>query len=40
MAQFALDRSDPEPQRALDHLGQIHPRTSQEASAFRVFVWP
>jgi tetratricopeptide (TPR) repeat protein len=35
MAQFALDRPDPEPQRALDHLGEIHPRTSQEAAVVR-----
>lgn len=35
MAQFALDRSDPEPQRALDHLGEIQPRTSREAAVVR-----
>jgi len=35
MEQFALDRSDPEPQRALDHLGEIQPRTSREAAVVR-----
>ncbi len=35
MAQFAMDRSDPETQRALDHLGKIQPRTSQEAAVVR-----
>jgi tetratricopeptide (TPR) repeat protein len=35
MAQFALDRPDPAPQRALEHLDQIQPRTSQEAAVVR-----
>jgi len=39
MAQFALDRSDPEPQRALDHLGEIQPRTSREAAVVRFSAW-
>jgi tetratricopeptide (TPR) repeat protein len=35
MAQFALDRPDPAPQRALKHLKEIGPRTSQEAAVVR-----
>ncbi len=35
MAQFALDRSDPAPHRALEHLKEIRPRTSQEAAIVR-----
>ncbi len=32
MAQLAMDRPDPRPERALDHLGQIHSGTAKEAA--------
>jgi len=35
MAQFAMDRPDPQPERALDHLGQIHIGTAKEAAIVR-----
>ena len=35
MAQFAMDRPDPQPQRALDHLGRIHGGTTKEAAIVR-----
>jgi tetratricopeptide (TPR) repeat protein len=35
MAQFAMDRPDPQPQLALDHLRRIRPRISQEAAIIR-----
>jgi hypothetical protein len=35
LAQFAMDRSDPQPQRALDHLGEIQSRTFREAAVVR-----
>jgi tetratricopeptide (TPR) repeat protein len=38
MAQLAMDRPDPQPQLALDHLGRIRTRTPQEAAVLRFSV--
>ncbi len=38
MAQFAMDRSDAQPQLALDHLGRIRPGTAKEAAVVRFSV--
>ena len=35
MAQFAMDRPDPQPQRALEHLGQIHGASMKETAVVR-----
>jgi tetratricopeptide (TPR) repeat protein len=38
MAQLAMDRPDPQPERALEHLGRIRPRTPRDAAVVRFSV--